>query len=555
MKTTKREVVEYDIVIVGAGPAGLAAAIRLKQLAAAAGVEMSVCILEKGAEVGAHILSGAVIDPVALNALLPDWKARGAPLSVEVAQERTFILGRSGALHLPKWLMPRLMHNHGHYIVSLGNLCRFLAEQAEDMGVEIYPGFAGGDLTYSDNGAVKGVICGVSGIARDGSHKGDYQPGMEINGKYVFIAEGARGSLTESLIERFNLSRGRDPQKFGLGMKELWEVGPENHKPGQVTHTLGWPLGFMTGGGGFMYHMEDRLVSLGFVVHLDYTNPWLYPFGEFQRFKHHRLIRSVLDGGRRISYGARVISEGGAQSVPQLSFAGGVLIGCCAGVVNVPRVKGSHNAMETGMLAAETAFEAIRAGRRGDRLVEYEARYCRSRVGKELEIVRNVKPLWSRFGLFGGLILGGIDMWMNTLFAISPFGTLKHGKADCATLKPARSCRKISYPAPDGVIGFDILTDLSFSNTNHNEDQPVHLRLRDADIPIAYNWPEYGEPAQRYCPAGVYEVIGDGKSEPRRFQINMQNCLHCKTCDIKDPAQNITWTTPEGGGGPNYPNM
>jgi len=551
----ERESMEYDVVIVGAGPAGLAASIRLKQLAEAAGTELSVCVLEKGSEVGAHILSGAVVDPIALDELIPDWKEKGAPLNVPVNEDRFYMLGPAGAFRLPNWGMPRLMNNHGNYAVSLGNVCRWLAEQAEAMGVEIYPGFACSDLVYREDGSVKGVVAGVFGIARDGSHKADYQPGMELHGKYVFIGEGVRGSLAKVLIDKFGLSQGREPQKFGIGMKELWEVRPENHKPGQVTHTMGWPLGSNAGGGSFMYHLEDNLVSIGFVVHLNYENPYLYPFAEFQRFKHHPMIQPVLEGGRRIAYGARAITEGGFQSVPKLAFPGGALIGCSAGFVNVPRIKGSHNAMKTGMLAAESAFEAIQAGREGDELADYEERYRGSWVYKDLKAVRNVKPLWSRLGLVGGLALGGLDMWMNELFGFSLFGTMKHGKPDYATLKPARYARKIEYPKPDGVISFDRLTDLSFSNTNHEEDQPSHLTLKDPDIPIAKNLPEYDEPAQRYCPAGVYEVVYDDDGENPRFQVNAQNCVHCKTCDIKDPAQNINWVTPEGGGGPNYPNM
>ncbi|QPC45188.1 electron transfer flavoprotein-ubiquinone oxidoreductase [Kaustia mangrovi] len=546
---------EYDVVIVGAGPAGLAASIRLKQLAEAAGAELSVCVLEKGSEVGAHILSGAVVDPIALDELIPDWKEKGAPLNVPVNEDRFYMLGPAGAFRLPNWGMPRLMNNHGNYAVSLGNVCRWLAEQAEAMGVEIYPGFACSDLVYREDGSVKGVVAGVFGIARDGSHKADYQPGMELHGKYVFIGEGVRGSLAKVLIDKFGLSQGREPQKFGIGMKELWEVRPENHKAGQVTHTMGWPLGSNAGGGSFMYHLEDNLVSIGFVVHLNYENPYLYPFAEFQRFKHHPMIQPVLEGGRRIAYGARAITEGGFQSVPKLAFPGGALIGCSAGFVNVPRIKGSHNAMKTGMLAAESAFEAIQAGREGDELADYEERYRGSWVYKDLKAVRNVKPLWSKLGLVGGLALGGLDMWMNELFGFSLFGTMKHGKPDYATLKPARYARKIEYPKPDGVISFDRLTDLSFSNTNHEEDQPSHLTLKDPDIPIAKNLPEYDEPAQRYCPAGVYEVVYDDDGGNPRFQVNAQNCVHCKTCDIKDPAQNINWVTPEGGGGPNYPNM
>jgi electron-transferring-flavoprotein dehydrogenase len=545
----QRESMEYDVVIVGAGPAGLSAAIRVKQLSP----ETTVCVLEKGSEVGAHILSGAVVDPIALNELIPDWKEKGAPLNTEVKEDRFFVIGPSGALRIPNFLMPPLMNNHGNYAVSLGNVCRWLATQAEGLGVEIYPGFAASEVLYRQNGSVRGVVAGVMGIAKDGTHKPDYQQGMELVGKYVLIAEGVRGSLAKEIIAKYNLSEGREPQKFGLGMKELWEVKPENHKQGQVTHTMGWPLGMKTGGGSFMYHLEDNLVSVGFVVHLNYSNPHLYPYMEFQRYKHHPLIAQVLQGGRRVAYGARAITEGGIQSVPKLPFPGGALIGCSAGFVNVPRIKGSHNAMKTGMMAAEAAVSAMLAGRSGDTLEDYQTAYENSWVYQDLKKVKNVKPMWSKLGLVGGAALGALDMWLNTLFGFG-LGTWKHGKADDATLNPASESKMIHYPKPDGVLSFDRLTNVAFSATAHEEDEPAHLKLKDAAIPVGVNLPKWDEPAQRYCPAGVYEVVLAEGQEPR-FQINHQNCVHCKTCDIKDPSQNITWCVPQGGEGPNYPNM
>ena len=545
-----RESMEYDVVIVGGGPAGLAAAIRLKQLAAEAGREVSVCLLEKGSEVGAHILSGAVIDPRALNELIPDWKDRGAPLETAVTQDRFCFFTKDGAFTLPHFLFPPLMSNRGNYIASLSNLCKWLGQQAEALGVEIYPGFPAHDLIIED-GVVKGVITGDLGVARDGHHKDSFTPGMALRGKYTLFAEGARGSLSKILINQFGLARA--PQKYGLGLKEVWELPPGQHKKGLVLHGMGWPLDTETGGGLFAYHWGENFCSIGFVVHLNYKNPWIDPFGEFQRAKTHPAIAAMLKGGKRIGYGARAITEGGEQSVPKLAFPGGALIGCAAGFVNLPRIKGSHNAMKTGMLAAEVAFAALGAGRAGDVLEDYEPAYEKSWAAKDLHLVRNAKPLWSKFGTVLALPLIGLDLWANQLFGFSPFGTLAHGAPDHASLRKAAQSQVIAYPRPDGVLTFDRASSLFLSGTNHEEDQPVHLKLADPAIPISVNLPEYGEPAQRYCPAGVYEVVEE-TSGPR-FQINAQNCVHCKTCDIKDPAQNITWVTPEGGGGPNCTNM
>ncbi len=549
----EREAMEFDVVIVGAGPAGLSAAIRLKQLGEEKSHDISVVVLEKGSEVGAHILSGAIIDPVALNKLFPNWKEEGAPLETEVTDDRFLYLGPAGALRLPNFAMPPLMSNHGAYIASLGNLCRWLAEKAEDMGVEIYPGFAATEILYHQDGSVKGVATGDMGVNRDGAPKDTFMRGMELHGKYVFFAEGVRGSLSKQLIAQHSLDEGREPQKYGIGLKELWQVAPEKHRPGLVLHTMGWPLSNRIGGGSFLYHFGENLVSVGFVVHLNYENPYVSPYDEFQRFKLHPAVSDIFESGKRIAYGARAITEGGVQSVPKLVFPGGALIGCSAGFVNVPRIKGSHNAMATGMLAAEAAFDAIREGRSSDELNAYQSAYEISDVKKELRRVRNVKPLWSKFGTVIGVCLGGVDMWLNTLF---PFlkHTMGHGKPDHACLKPASNYRPIDYPKPDDKTTFDRLTSVSFSGTNHEEDQPVHLQLDDPDLPIKSNLPRYDEPAQRYCPAGVYEVVEEGNGV-KRFQINAQNCVHCKTCDIKDPEQNIRWVPPEGGGGPNYPNM
>jgi electron-transferring-flavoprotein dehydrogenase len=543
---------EFDVVIVGAGPAGLAAAIRLKQLAAKTGKDLSVVILEKGSEVGAHILSGAVIDPVALDRLLPDWREQGSPLNTPVTEDRFYYLWKTGGLHVPNIFMPPLMSNHGCYTGSLGSLTRWLAEQAEALGVEIYPGFAVTDVIFGRNGEIEGVITGDMGVARDGSHKDSYTPGIALTGKYTLFAEGARGSLSKMLIKKLGLDAESGPQKFGIGLKELWEVPAEKHKPGLVQHTMGWPLDDKTGGGSFLYHFGKRLVSVGFVVHLDYDNPYLDPFKEFQRAKTHPRIASHLEGGKRIAYGARALTEGGWQAVPRLAFPGGALIGCAAGFMNVPRIKGSHNAMLSGMMAAEAAFSAIEAGRSGDVLEAYRKSVEASSMAKELKRVRNVKPLWSRFGTRMGVMLGGIDMWLNTLF---PFlrHTLKHLKPDYASLKKAKDAKLIDYEKPDGKLTFDILSSVFLSGTNHAENQPVHLRLTDPSIPIQHNLPDYAEPAQRYCPALVYEVVSEG--DRLRFQINAQNCVHCKTCDVKDPTQNINWVPPEGGDGPNYVNM
>jgi electron-transferring-flavoprotein dehydrogenase len=547
-----RETMEFDVVIVGAGPAGLAAAIRLKQLAAKTGKDLSVVILEKGSEVGAHILSGAVIDPVALDRLLPDWREQGSPLNTPVTEDRFYYLWKTGGVYVPNIFMPPLMNNHGCYTGSLGSLTRWLGEQAEALGVEIYPGFAVTDVIFGDNGAIEGVITGDMGVARDGSHEDNFTPGIALTGKYTLFAEGARGSLSKMLIKKLGLDAGSGPQKFGIGLKELWEVPAEKHRPGLVQHTMGWPLDDKTGGGSFLYHFGERLVSVGFVVHLDYDNPYLDPFKEFQRAKTHPRVATHLEGGKRIAYGARALTEGGWQAVPRLAFPGGALIGCAAGFMNVPRIKGSHNAMLSGMMAAEAVFSAIEAGRSGDVLEAYSASVQASSMAKELKRVRNVKPLWSRFGTLAGVMLGGIDMWLNTLFPFLRY-TLKHLKPDYASLKKAKDAKPIDYEKPDGKLTFDILSSVFLSGTNHAENQPVHLRLTDPSIPIEHNLPDYAEPAQRYCPAQVYEVVREG--DRLRFQINAQNCVHCKTCDVKDPAQNINWVPPEGGDGPNYVNM
>ena len=548
MQSVEREAMEFDVVIVGAGPAGLASAIRLKQINA----DINVVVVEKGSEVGAHILSGAVIDPVGLDALLPEWRDEDTPIKTAVTDDRFYYLGHNGAMRLPNLMMPPLMNNHGNFIVSLGNVCRWLATKAEALGVEIYPGFAAAEVLYDDNGAVVGIATGDMGVGKNGEPNASFTAGMELRAKYTLFAEGARGSLGKQLIARYGLAHDSEPQKFGIGLKELWQVQPDKHRKGMVQHSFGWPLGGSTGGGSFLYHFDDNLVSVGFVVHLNYSNPYLSPFEEFQRFKTHPLVRDTFAGGKRLGYGARAITEGGYQSVPKLTFPGGALVGCDAGFMNVPRIKGSHNAMLSGMQAADAVAAALAAGRGNDELADYDAGWRGSAIGKDLRRVRNAKPLWSKFGTLAGIALGGLDMWTNTL-GFSLFGTLKHGKPDYATLKPAAQCRKIDYPKPDGTLTFDRLSSVFLSNTNHEEDQPVHLKVQDMDLQVHSEHDIFAGPSSRYCPAGVYEWVEEGGSE--KYVINAQNCVHCKTCDIKDPNQNINWVPPEGGGGPNYSDM
>ncbi len=550
MSQVEREAMDVDVVIVGAGPAGLSAAIRLKQL----DPDLMVVVLEKGSEVGAHILSGAVLDTVGLDRLIPDWEQKGAPISVPVRRDEFYMLGSGGGLRIPNFLMPPLMSNHGKYIVSMANVCRWLASEAEALGVEIYPGMACSELLYREDGSVRGVVAGEFGKNADGTPGPAYEPGMELNGRYVFLSEGARGSLSKQAIAQFGLDEKADFPKFGLGMKEIWEVKPEKHREGTVTHTMGWPLGWKTGGGSFIYHLENNQVYIGLIVDLSYKNPHLYPYMEFQRLKHHPMIAELLEGGKRIAYGARVVTKGGYQSIPRSAFPGGALLGCASGLVNLPRIKGNHNAMLSGIAAAEAAVAAIKAGRAGDTLEEYDSELRAGPVGRDLRPVRNVAPMNGRWGTLAGLALGGFDMWFQSLFKFSLFGTLKHGKSDAAATGKAADWPRVDYPRPDGKLSFDRLTNVSFSATNHEESQPCHLKLADPTIPIRVNLPEYDEPAQRYCPAGVYEVLREEGQEPR-FVINFQNCVHCKTCDIKDPSQNITWTVPQGGDGPNYGNM
>lgn len=548
---SERESMPYDVVIVGGGPAGLSAAIRFKQLADEAGKDLSVCILEKGSEIGAHILSGAVIDPRALDELIPNWREEDCPLAeTPVTENHHWILTKNKQFSMPHLMTPSFMHNKGTYTGSLGTLCRWLGERAENMGVEIFPGFAAAEILYNEDGSVKGVATGDMGIARDGSKKPEYEPGLELHAKYTFFAEGARGHLTKQLKPKFSLDADCEPQIYGLGIKELWDINPDLHEPGKVIHTQGWPLD-EANGGGFLYHQANGQVALGFVTWLNYANPYLSPFEEMQRWKTHPAIKHFLEGGKRVSYGARAINDGGYQSVPKLAFPGGALIGCSAGFVNVPRIKGTHTAMKTGMMAAEAAYEAIVAERESDELTAYQDAYDNSWVKEELRVVRNVLPAVEKYGNFLGTVISGINMWAENFKIKMPF-TMKH-HPDHEALNRKDHARPIEYPKPDGVISFDRLSSVFLSNTNHEEDQPVHLQLKDPDIPIQSNLPIFDEPAQRYCPAGVYEIVEEG--DEKIFQINAQNCVHCKTCDIKDPAQNINWVVPEGGGGPNYPNM
>ncbi len=544
-----REAMDYDIVIIGAGPAGLSAAIRLKQLANEKGQEINVCVLEKGSEPGAHILSGAVMDPRAMTELFPDWREQGAPLNTAVSEDRFMFLTETGAVTTPNWMLPNCFQNHGNYVVSLGNVVRWLAQQAEGLGVEIFPGFAAAEVLYDEQGKVAGVATGNMGVDKNGEPTSEFQLGMELRAKYTLFAEGARGHLGKQLIANYKLDAGKDPQVYGIGIKELWEIDPAKHQPGLVIHTAGWPLDAETYGGSFLYHLENNQVAVGYVVGLSYSNPYLSPFEEFQRYKTHPSIRSFFEGGKRLSYGARAITAGGLQSLPKLAFPGGALIGCDAGMLNASRIKGSHAAMKSGMMAAEAAFEAVGAGRAQDELAAYEKAFEASWLREELHVARNFKP-WMSKGLYLGTLMVGID---QVLFRGKAPWTLHHTHADHECLKPAAECEPILYPKPDNVLTFDRLSSVFISNTNHTEHQPAHLTLKNADVPVELNLAKYAGPESRYCPAGVYEFVDDGGKE--RLQINAQNCVHCKTCDIKDPTQNIVWVTPEGGGGPNYPNM
>ena len=552
MQVVARESMEFDVVIVGGGPSGLAAAIRLRQLAQETGHDISVCLVEKGSEIGAHILSGAVFEPRALNELLPNWKELGAPLHTEVKDEKFLFLSETGSLSWPTSLLIPQQKNHGNYIISLGNLCRWLGQQAEALGVNLFPGFAAAEVLYHDDGSVAGIATGDMGIGKDGKQKGSYQPGYELRAKYTLFAEGCRGHLGKQLMEKFGLRDGRDPQHYGIGIKELWEVPAENHQQGLVVHSAGWPLQSDTYGGSFLYHLENNQIAIGFVIGLNYSNPYLSPYEEFQRFKTHPAIAKYLKGGRRVSYGARALNEGGWQSVPKLSFPGGLLIGCDAGFLNLPKIKGSHTAMKSGMLGAETVFAALKNGSEGrENLTAFETAYQNSWIHDELYRARNTYPAFHKFGLWGGVLFTGID---QLLFRGKLPFTLRVKQPDHESLQLASRSQKIVYPKPDGVLSFDRMSSVFISNTNHEEDQPCHLTLKDLSIPIDHNLALYDEPAQRYCPAGVYEIVRDGDNRPR-LQINAQNCVHCKTCDIKDPKQNINWVVPEGTGGPNYPNM